>query len=259
MLHAVIMAGGSGTRFWPESRGAAPKQLLRLVGERTMIQSTVDRLGRPGAARAGADRDQRGAGRRDPRSNSRSCRRRRWWASRAGATRRPASDWPRWQIVRNDPEGIMAVMPSDHVISPDAAFQQAIAQAAALVEASPERIVTFGIRPTYPAESFGYIERGEPLDVAVRQRRARLITSSSFAKSRRPRWRAKYLAAGTFYWNSGIFVWKAATILRGARRAAAGDVRALENDRRGLGHAATRTPCSPASSRPSTASRSTMP
>ncbi|MEX2112656.1 MAG: mannose-1-phosphate guanylyltransferase [Pirellulales bacterium] len=215
MLHAVIMAGGSGTRFWPESRGARPKQLLRLVGERSMIQSTVDRLGSlvpsertlvvtnrqliaeiraqlpqlPVAALVG-----------EP------CRR----------DTAPCIGLAALLILRDDPQGVMAVMPSDHVIAPDAAFQHAIRLAAHLVEQSPERLITFGIRPTYPAESFGYIERG-----AERAADARPAALGAAAVYQVQRFREKpkaevareYLAAGTFYWNSGIFVWKAATIV----------------------------------------------
>lgn len=209
MLHAVIMAGGSGTRFWPESRQGLPKQLLKLVGDRTMLQSTVDRLAAlappertmivTGAALVGEVREQLpelppAAVVGEP------CRR----------DTAPCIGLAALLIMRDDPEGIMAVMPSDHVISPQAEFQRAIAQAAQLVEAAPQRIVTFGIRPTYPAESFGYIERGEPLPGAgpgvyhVRQFREK--PKADVARA--------YVDAGTFYWNSGIFVWRVATIVQ---------------------------------------------
>jgi mannose-1-phosphate guanylyltransferase len=209
MLHAVIMAGGSGTRFWPESRGPRPKQLLGLVGSRTMLQSTVDRL-------AGLIPPERilivtGAQLLDdvraqlPQLPPRSlvgepCRR----------DTAPCIGLAALQILRDDPEGIMAVMPSDHVISPDAAFQEAITLAADLVEQSPERIVTFGIRPSYPAESFGYIERGAPLAAG----QAAVYRVKQFREKPKAELARSYLSAGTFYWNSGIFVWKAATITR---------------------------------------------
>lgn len=205
MLHAVIMAGGSGTRFWPESRGPQPKQLLKLVGERTMIQATVDRI----AALVPADRVLivtnaqlvEEIRRQLPQLPSRAllgepCRR----------DTAPCIGLAALEIVRNDPAGIMAVMPSDHVISPDDKYCAAIAQAQRLVEESPERIVTFGIRPTYPAESFGYIERGAALASGV-------YRVQQFREKPKAELAREYLAAGTFYWNSGIFVWKAATIL----------------------------------------------
>jgi mannose-1-phosphate guanylyltransferase len=102
----------------------------------------------------------------------------------------------------------MAVMPSDHVIEPAEKFQAAIRAAAALVEQTPGRLVTFGIRPTYPAESFGYIERGEPIDAAQGVYRV-----SRFREKPKGDLARQYFESGKFYWNSGIFVWRASTIL----------------------------------------------
>ena len=211
MMHAVIMAGGAGTRFWPASRRARPKQLLDLAGGETMIQSTVSRLTDvvppdrvlvvtnqllvepireqlpqlPGEAVLG-----------EP------CKRD--TAPCIGV----AAVW----VQRHDPDAIMAVMPADHLIKPVAAFQQAIRYAAQLVEDEPRRLVTFGIRPTYPAESFGYIHRGESLasssaDVpgTFQVQRFREKPKADVAQ--------QYLDDGNYYWNSGIFVWKASTIL----------------------------------------------
>lgn len=207
MLHAVIMAGGSGTRFWPESRGPRPKQLLRLIGQRTMIQSTVNRLGSlvppertlivTNAQLVKEVRNQ--LPELPPQSIlGEPCRR----------DTAPCIGLAALEIVRHDPHGIMAVMPADHVISPEAAFREAISLAAELVEQSPQRIVTFGIRPTYPAESFGYIERGAALAGS-----ANVYHVKQFREKPKAEIAQQYLAAGTFYWNSGIFVWKAATIL----------------------------------------------
>jgi mannose-1-phosphate guanylyltransferase len=219
MLHALIMAGGSGTRFWPESRSSRPKQLLRLVGARTMIQSTLARLGElvprkrvlvvTGAALIDEVSAQlpglpRAAIVGEP------CRR----------DTAPCIGLAALLIAREDPQGVMAVMPADHVISPDGAFQQAIALAAHLVEESPERIVTFGIRPTYPAESFGYIERGGPLageGWPAAPGPAAVYHVKQFREKPKADAAREYLAAGTFYWNSGIFVWKAATIVHALR------------------------------------------
>ena len=214
MLHAVIMAGGSGTRFWPESRGAHPKQLLHLVGERSMIQATVDRLG----ALVPPDRvlvvtnaqlvDE--VWNQLPNLPSRAiigepCRR----------DTAPCIGLAALEIARDDPDAIMAVMPADHVISTDADFQRAIALAAELVEEAPERIVTFGVRPSYPAESFGYIERGPEVPRSGETTSLPSVYQvQQFREKPKAEVARQYLAAGTFYWNSGIFVWKAATILK---------------------------------------------
>ena len=216
MLHAVIMAGGTGTRFWPLSRIALPKQLLNLAGSRTMIQATVDRLGDlvppertwvitnrslvapiseqlPGVARS--------------RIVGEPCKR----------DTAPAVGLSALLVARGDPEATLVVMPSDHLIQPAAAFQAAIRQAADLVDAQPETIVTFGIKPTYAAETFGYIERGHPLPLPLGEGRGEGAGAAfEVARFREKPARSvaeQYLAAGTFYWNSGIFVWKARTIL----------------------------------------------
>jgi mannose-1-phosphate guanylyltransferase len=110
-----------------------------------------------------------------------------------------------------DGDATLVVLPADHVISDEAAFRRGIEHAARLVEQSPGRLVTFGIAPTYPATTFGYIERGDSLGgdqpiptFAVRQFREK--PPVEVAK--------EYIAAGRYYWNAGIFVWKAATIAR---------------------------------------------
>ncbi len=206
MLHAVIMAGGTGTRFWPLSRTARPKQLLDLTGGRTMIQATIDRLGNlappdrtwiitnrslisPIAEQLPQLDRQRIIGEPCKRDTA------------------PAIGLAALLVLADDPDATMVVMPSDHLIQPNEAFQQAISQAAALVEAEPQTLVTFGIKPTYAAESFGYVERGEAKgDNAVFDvKKFREKPAKSVAE--------EYLASGNFYWNSGIFVWKARTIL----------------------------------------------
>lgn len=205
MLHAIILAGGSGTRFWPASRSLRPKQLLDLAGDESMIQATVSRLGQlVSSDRVLVVTNQRLV---DPIRTQlpalppesvlgEPCKRD--TAPCIGV----AAAW----VSRNDPDAIMAVMPADHVISTDEMFQAAINRAAELVTEKPSRLVTFGIKPTYPAESFGYIEHGEALaDDAFKVIQFREKPKAETAK--------RYMDAGTFFWNSGIFVWRAQTIL----------------------------------------------
>jgi len=215
MLHAVIMAGGAGTRFWPESRAQTPKQLLPLSSERTMLQMTVDRL----------------EGLVPPTQTLIVTNERLVTESRAQLPNLPAEailgepckrdtapciGLAALVISRTDPEATLAVMPADHVISPTAAFQQGLTVAAELVAAQPERIVTFGIRPSFPAETFGYIERGEPLSTLGQSGQDQTPLAYQVARFREKpdaATAAEYLATGNFYWNSGIFVWRASTIL----------------------------------------------
>ncbi|HEX5445065.1 MAG TPA: mannose-1-phosphate guanylyltransferase [Pirellulales bacterium] len=214
MLHAVIMAGGSGTRFWPESRDRQPKQLLRFAGDRSMIQATVDRL----AGVVPPERVLIATNVKLAEPVARQLPELRGDAILGEPCKRdtaPCIGLAAIRVSQDDPDATMVVMPSDHVIRPEQDFQAAIRFAAALVEASPERIVTFGIRPTYPAEIFGYIERGERLGsapagfeslVAYQVRQFREKPKAELAR--------QYVDSGLFYWNSGIFVWKAATIMR---------------------------------------------
>lgn len=113
-------------------------------------------------------------------------------------------------LLARDPEAVMLVCPSDHVIEPKEKFQAAIRLAEALVQERPYRLVTFGIRPTYPAESFGYIQRGERCGIAGSP--LAVYQVQKFREKPKAAQAREYLATGEFYWNSGIFVWRAETI-----------------------------------------------
>ncbi len=209
MLHAVIMAGGSGTRFWPASRKMQPKQLLALSGQRTMIQSTLDRLGDlvPPHQRwiitnqilTDAVREQLPE---LPAENvvGEPCKR----------DTAPCVGLAAAMIRRISPDATMAVMPSDHVIASPEKFQAAIAAGEKLIDEDPTRIVTFGIKPSYPAESFGYIQRDEASEIQADGVNAYSV--KQFREKPDQQTAQRYLDEGTFYWNSGIFLWRASTI-----------------------------------------------
>ncbi|MDG1873536.1 MAG: mannose-1-phosphate guanylyltransferase [Mariniblastus sp.] len=208
MLHAMIMAGGAGTRFWPASRKLTPKQLLTLSGDRSMLQATCDRLKglcppenllivtnkllvesiAKQLPEIPADSVIGEPAKRDT-------------APCVGL----AAAW----VAAKDPDATMVVMPADHVIGPDDVFQDALSHAADLVEKDPTRIVTFGIKPSYPAEAFGYIDSGIELSDA----RMPTFEVNRFCEKPDVETAKKFVAAGTFFWNAGIFVWKAKTIL----------------------------------------------
>ncbi len=209
MLHAVIMAGGSGTRFWPASRSLKPKQLLDLTGGETMIQGTVGRLGdlvSPDRVLVVTNQklvDPIRAQLPDVPPEAilgEPCRRD--TAPCVGL----AAAW----VTRDDPDATMVVMPADHVISPPEKFQAAMRYAGQLVDEAPDRIVTFGIRPSYPAEIFGYIERGSRVHD---QDGTAAYQVEKFHEKPKAADAQRYLDSGNFYWNSGIFVWRASTIL----------------------------------------------
>ncbi len=214
MIYATIMAGGAGTRFWPESRKRTPKQLLNLSGDRSMIQSTVDRLSGlcdsknvlivTNKVLVDAISEQLPD---VPRESIIGEPAKRDTAPCVGL----AAAW----VAAQDPDATMVVMPADHVIGPDDVFQAAIQQAVDLVDQDPTRIVTFGIKPNYPAEVFGYIERSSDTTKDVK---FPTFPVSRFREKPDAKTAQEFLDAGTFYWNSGIFVWKAKTILDALRK-----------------------------------------
>ncbi|MEZ6093689.1 MAG: mannose-1-phosphate guanylyltransferase [Pirellulaceae bacterium] len=207
-LYAIIMAGGSGTRFWPASRKQLPKQLLNLVGQRTMLQSTVDRL----TSLCGPEQTMVVSNeilteqirKQLPELPTDSI-----VGEPAKRDTAPCVGLAAAMVMAKDPEATMVVMPADHVIQPVDQFQGAIQKAVQLVDDDPKRIVTFGIRPNYPAEVFGYIERdaasqvlSDPATYRVKQFREKPDAKTA----------QQFLDDGNFYWNAGIFVWKARTI-----------------------------------------------
>jgi mannose-1-phosphate guanylyltransferase len=209
MLHAVIMAGGSGTRFWPKSRRDRPKQLLRLFGDATMLQQTVARI-EPLVPR---DRILIVTG-----------------ADQADATRAQLPDLPAGNVIaepaprdtapcvalaagivlRRDSLATMIVMPADHVIEPPEAFRTTVLAAVSVVDQDPGALVTFGIKPTHPETGYGYIERGPLLDT---QGGIPVYEVVQFREKPDRPTAEQFLAAGNFAWNAGIFVWRAQTIL----------------------------------------------
>ena len=115
-------------------------------------------------------------------------------------------------ILRNDPDATMVVLPADHAIKPAEAFRDSLSYAAELVEEAPDRIVTFGVRPTYPATCYGYIECGEAICSTKVMGNYRTLQASKFREKPNAATAAEFLSTGNFLWNAGIFVWKAKTI-----------------------------------------------
>ena len=209
MLHAIIMAGGSGTRFWPKSRRDRPKQLLCLTGEATMLQQTVARI-EPlvprdrilivtGADQAAATRAQL------PDLPSRNV-----IAEPCPRDTAPCVGLAAGIVVKKDPAATMIVMPADHVIEPAEAFLATVRAAVAVIDDDPTALITFGIKPTHPETGYGYIERGPLLETRDGIPVNRVI---QFREKPDRETAERFLSAGNFAWNSGIFVWRARTIL----------------------------------------------
>ena len=212
MLYPVILSGGSGTRLWPLSRAALPKQFLPLVSEHTLFQETLLRLRNfPGMAAplVICSNDHRFLAAEQLRDINAAPLRQ--ILEPAGRNTAPAVAVAAFAAQENDDQAILLVLPADHLIRDVAGFHAAIQ--AALVLAQQDKLVTFGITPTEPATGFGYIERGialnnDNLSFSV----ARFVEKPDLATAK------KFLAAGGFYWNSGMFVFKASAYLNELQR-----------------------------------------
>lgn len=210
--YAVIMAGGGGTRLWPLSRRARPKQMLAVLGGDTLFQATVARL----------------QGLFDPTQIFVVTVEEQAAALQQQAPQIPQQNYllepaPRGTasvvglaaiaLKQRDPEAVMAVLPSDHFVRNVARFQQLLR--AAYEVAQEGFLVTLGITPTYPATGYGYIQRGEPLGTYEGLAAYRVERF----KEKPPREQAEaMLAQGGHSWNSGMFVWRVETILAEIRR-----------------------------------------
>ena len=214
MLHAMIMAGGGGTRFWPRSRAARPKQFLTFSGARTLLQETLDRMEalippeRTWVITAAAHQAE--AGRQLPELRAEQI-----VGEPKGRDTAACIGLGACLIARTDPDAVMVVMPADHAIEPAREFGRALQAAEQLALDVPHALITFGIPPTFPSTGYGYIQRGVALGT-------RLGIPTFHAQEFREKPSAdvaeEYVSSGHYYWNSGIFVWKVETILEELRR-----------------------------------------
>lgn len=214
MLHAVILAGGSGTRLWPESRQSKAKQFLCFESNRSMIQSTADRLTRLVSERqlwaltTAAMSEQIQVSLPDlPVSQV--------IAEPAARNTAPCIGLAAIKLLKVDPDATMIVLPSDHVIQPDEVFCDTLQFAADLVEEDANRLITLGIKPTFPSTSYGYIQRNGQLYTPISAKWTKLTAAYNvvrFHEKPNIEKATEFLATEQFAWNAGIFVWKAKTI-----------------------------------------------
>ena len=222
MLHTVVMAGGSGTRFWPVSRRELPKQFLSLFGDQSLIQQAIRRC----ADLSSADSTwivtnavhAVETGRQLPELSASHI-----LIEPCGRNTAPCIAITAARLLADDPDAIMLVTPADHIISPNEAFVAAVERAMNTVAKNPSRLCLFGIVPTRSATGYGYIEQGDELTDSDRVFNvARFIEKPDLETAQH------FLDAGNFLWNSGIFVWRADTILDALHQHCPGVTEVLE-------------------------------
>jgi mannose-1-phosphate guanylyltransferase len=210
-IYALILAGGSGERFWPLSRRNRPKQLLRLVSERALLEETIGRLeGLVPSERilvlTNVDQEKavRDLLKGFPKQNIIAEPAKRDTAAAVAL----GSGW----VAARDHAATMLVLPADHVIADRAAFQETMKTAAAAAEETGA-LVTVGIKPTWACPGFGYIEQGEQVHLRGNGKIAvhRVVR---FREKPNPDLAESFLRKGNFRWNAGMFVWSVATVLR---------------------------------------------
>ncbi|MBP6602133.1 MAG: mannose-1-phosphate guanylyltransferase [Verrucomicrobiales bacterium] len=206
-LFALILAGGSGTRFWPLSRNARPKQLLSLFDDETLIEKAINRLeglvpvdqilvltneAQLDAVRAVLPQL--------PPENI--------VAEPARRDTAPAIALAAGWIAARNPNATMIALPADQLVVKEEEFRQVLREAAIAAE-KENAIVTLGIKPDWACPSYGYIERGEPIHEG-----SRVHAVTRFREKPSVEVAEEYLQSGTFSWNAGIFLWTIPTLMK---------------------------------------------
>lgn len=201
----VIIAGGKGTRFWPLSRSQRPKQLLKILSRRSLIDETAQRV----ASLSGKERtlvvtvaEQVDALKKELPALARN----NFLAEPVGKNTAPCIGLAALEVLRRDPQGVMVVLPADHWVSDGKAFQRTLKSAVALAR-KHDRLVTIGMRPDYPETGYGYIMKSAKLARTGGAYQVKKFTEKPNLAA------AKKLIRQGSLWNSGIFVWKASLLL----------------------------------------------
>lgn len=205
-IHAVILAGGAGERFWPASRRHRPKPFLRVVGGKTLLEATLERGRRftsPDRVWIVCGHEHAAAMRRES-----GLVRDRILVEPSRRNTAMAVAWAAIRIAAEDPDAVMVVLSADHHIPDARAFARAIERCGRAARQA-KVLLTLGVRPTRPDTGYGYIQQGDAIGGAHPglHRVRRFVEKPDAATARR------YLAQGDYLWNAGVFVWSATTFL----------------------------------------------
>ncbi|MEN8117313.1 MAG: mannose-1-phosphate guanylyltransferase, partial [Bacteroidota bacterium] len=227
-LYTLIMAGGSGTRFWPRSKVAKPKQYLNIFGDESLLQDTINRFSTftqteniyivSGKNQAQVLEEQTPM---LPKQNL--------IYEPVGKNTLPCIGLAAMFAEKENPEGIMVVSPSDHLIKDTGLFKDTVLAA---VKVADERngIVTIGINPTYPATGYGYVQTDHDITGGEKIKRFKV---RRFVEKPDEETATRYLTEGGFYWNSGLFVFKVSVFLEAVQKFAPelySDLRKIQAD-----------------------------
>jgi mannose-1-phosphate guanylyltransferase len=214
----IIMAGGRGERFWPVSREKTPKQLIRLLGERSFLQQAVDRV-LPVVPAANVLIITNSAQVAEVRRQLPELPKDNIVAEPVGRDTCAAVTLGAALVGARSTKAVMAVLPADHVIPEEKKFQQVLKDAFS-VAARSQVIVTIGIQPTEPATGYGYIHTGPVLSTAdgAKPTRTAFFNAERFVEKPSLEKATEYLASGQYRWNAGMFVWSFATVTSGLQQ-----------------------------------------
>ena len=212
-LWAVIMAGGSGTRFWPESRQKQPKQFLRIFGKKTLLEETVARLGKVIPPRRVLVVTQKKK-ETQVRKLFKGVPSKQIMGEPVGRNTAPCAVLAARMVLERDPDAVLALLPADHRIENVGVFTKAL-EAAARVALQERKPVTFGIQPTFPHTGYGYLE----LDYLVSDKHGfPVYRLKRFHEKPNLKKATAFFHSRSFLWNSGMFVWRADELLKTAAR-----------------------------------------